>query len=103
MTDGRNRFIGIREMAHHLQHARVEPKVLRRPASRNYERVVIFGPHIVEGRVESEVVAALLAVGLIALEIVDGGTNGIAGPLIGATAWTTCPTMSSAWNGTITS
>lgn len=44
--------------------------------------------------------AALFAVGLIALEIVDGGSDPLPLLLSGQTAWTVWPTARSAWNGT---
>ena len=82
VTDGGNRLVGICEMAHHFQNARVEPEVFRRPAAGNHERVVIVGANLVEGRIQSEVVASLLAVGLVSLEIVDRGPHRIASPLV---------------------
>lgn len=47
--------------------------------------------------------AELLAVGLIALEVVDGGADLVPGFLIGKTAWTLWPTIWRAWKGTMTS
>src|SRR5271157_611621 len=82
MTDGGNRFAGFREMTDDFENARVESEVLRRPATGNDERVVIVGPNLVEGRIQSEIVASLLAVGLVTLEIVNSGPHRIASALI---------------------
>jgi len=82
VTDRSNRFVRICEMANDFQNARIEPKVLRRPATGNYERVVVIGANLVEGRIQSEIVTSLLTVGLVALEIVDGGPYQITSPLI---------------------
>ena len=84
MADGGDRLLLLREVAHDPQHPRIEPQILRRPAARDDQRVVALGPHVVESGVEREVVARLFAVGLVALEVVDGGANLLAGLLVGA-------------------
>src|ERR1035441_4860083 len=82
MTDGGDGLAGRREMAHDFEYARDEAEVFRRPATRNHQPVVGFGAYLIEGRIQSEIVTALLTVGLVALEIVNGGPHRIAGPLI---------------------
>ena len=47
--------------------------------------------------------AALLGIGLVALEVVYRGGNGVSRFLPGHTAWTVCPTAMSVWKGTIVS
>src|SRR5262249_19371332 len=54
------------------------------PPAGDHQRVVGLRADLVEGGVEGEVVAALLAVGLVALEVVDGGPHLLAGLLAGA-------------------
>src|ERR1039457_4558170 len=82
VTDGGDGLAGRREMAHDLKHARVEAEVLRRPAARNHQPVVGLGEYLIESRIQGKIVTALLTVGLVALEIVDGGAHRIAGPLV---------------------
>jgi hypothetical protein len=43
-----DRLIEIGKMTYQFQNTRVEPQVLRRTASGNHERVVIFGPNFVK-------------------------------------------------------
>ena len=50
----------------------------------DYERVVVLGADVVESGIQGEVVAPLFAVGLVALEIVYGGADGIASLFVGA-------------------
>ena len=79
MTDGRDGFISLREVVHEFDDARDEADVLRSAAAGQYECVVIFWLDLVKRGVESEIVAALFGVGLIAFEIVDGGADIVAG------------------------
>src|ERR1700761_1263251 len=72
------------EVADDLEDARVEAKVLGRPAARDDEAVVASFVDVVEGGVEREVVAALFGVGLVAFEVVDGSGDGVAFFLAGA-------------------
>ena len=69
-------------MAHDFENARVEPKVLRRTAAGNHQRLVIAGPNFVKGRIQSEIVTALLAVSLVSLEVVDRRPDRIARALL---------------------
>jgi hypothetical protein len=74
-----------------LQNPRIQAQVLGRASARNHECVIVGFPHRVEVEVQREVVARLLAVGLVTLEVVDGrpdllaralpGTDGIASRL----------------------
>ena len=84
VTDGGDGLAGLREMTHDFQHARVEAEVFRRAAARNYKAVVVFGAHLIKRRIQGEIVTPFLTVGLVALEIMDGGPHGFAGPFIRA-------------------
>src|ERR1700734_2583586 len=72
VADGGDGLIAVRKMAHYFKHARVEPEILRRAAAGNHERVVIARANFVKGRIQSEIVTALLAISLVSLEVVDG-------------------------------
>src|ERR1700722_8691093 len=69
-------------MAHDFENTGVKPKVLRRSATRNNERIVNLRSNFVKSRIQSEVVASLFAIGLVPLEVVDGGADRIANPLL---------------------
>src|ERR1700678_3378928 len=81
MTDSRYRLIGGGEVTHNFDHSRVQPEILRRAAARNHQTVRALWTDVVECRVQREIMAPLLAVGLVAFKIVDGGAHRIAGPL----------------------
>ena len=83
MADGGDGFVGFCEMVDDFDDSGVEAKVFGRSASGDHEGVVVFRFDVIEGGVESEIVAALLGVGLIALEIVDARGNELAGFLAG--------------------
>ena len=83
MTDRGDGLFRLGEVTDDVQHLLVQPEIFRRPAAGKDEGVVGFGLHFGEGRVEREIVAALLAVGLIALEVVDRGAHLVAGLLVG--------------------
>ncbi len=68
-------------MADHVEHVLVEAQIFRRPAARNDQGVVFFRLDVGEGRVEREIVAALLAISLLALEIVNRCGDGLPGRL----------------------
>jgi hypothetical protein len=72
-----------RRSAEPCEHRRVQAQVLRRTTAGNDERVVVLGLHGVEIGIQGEVVARLLAVGLVAFEIVHGGAHLFAGLLAG--------------------
>src|SRR5579863_2997733 len=72
------------KMTNDLQYTRIQAQVFGRAATRNDQGVVVFGFGVLEGGVESKVMAALFGVGLVAFEIVDGGAYGFAGRLAGA-------------------
>ncbi|SOZ60216.1 conserved hypothetical protein [Cupriavidus taiwanensis] len=78
-----NRLAGLREMPHDLKHARVQAQVFGGAAAGDDQRVVAGRVDLGKGGIEGEVVAALLAVGLVALEIVDRGGARVARPLVG--------------------
>src|SRR5690606_3912384 len=83
VADRRDRLVRIEEVTNGPDHALIQPDVLGRAAARDHQRVVILGPHIGERRVQPEVVAPLLAVGLVALEAVDGRPHRLPGLLPG--------------------
>ena len=70
MAYGSDRFAGIGEVPDDFEHSGVEAYIFGRPAARDDQRIVILRTHIVERGVQSEIVAAFLAVSLIAFEIV---------------------------------
>src|ERR1700728_1600806 len=82
MADGGDGLVGISKMAHDFKNAGVKPKVLRRSAARNEERIVILRSNFVKSRIQSEVVASLFAIGLVPLEVVDGCPDRVANLLL---------------------
>src|SRR6266404_1845559 len=72
-------FVRLGEVANDFDDARVEANVFGSAAAGEDEGVVVFGRDVIERGVESEIVAALFGVGLVALEIVDGGAHMVAG------------------------
>ena len=79
MTDRRHRLVRGKEVSHRAQQRLVEPEVLRRPPTSNHEGVVALGAHVGERGIDGEIMTPLLRVRLIALEVVDGGTNRLSG------------------------
>src|SRR6267378_8611096 len=79
VTDGSDGFVRLGEVANDFDDARVEANVFGSAAAGEDEGVVVFGRDVIERGVESEIVAALFGVGLVALEIVDGGAHMVAG------------------------
>src|SRR5208282_5578104 len=69
------RLIGAEEVLHSLDYLRVHPEIFRRPASWYDKRVIRRRVDLVEGCIQGEVVTALFAVGLLALEIMDRCRN----------------------------
>src|SRR5579862_5463171 len=69
MTNGRNGLVLPGEVADHLQHLWIKPQVFRSAAPRQHKAVIIFWPDFGKSRVQSEVVPALLGVGLVAFEV----------------------------------
>src|SRR5712664_3168245 len=59
--------------------ARVEAEVFGSAPARDDHGVVVFGLDLIERGIESEIVATLFRVGLVAFEIVDGGADVVAG------------------------
>src|SRR2546422_5994542 len=84
VADRRERLVRLREVADAVEHLLVEPEVLGGPASGDEKGVIIAQADVVENRVEREVVSSLLGVGLIALEVVDGGAGLVSLLLAGA-------------------
>src|ERR1700674_1779951 len=78
MADGGDRFVRLCEMMDDFDDARDEANIFGCATSGEDQGVVLLGLDLIEGGVEREVVATLFGVGLIALEIVDGGANGFA-------------------------
>ncbi len=65
-------------------HLGIEAQVFRGAAAGDDQGVVVGRLDVGEGGVEGEVVARLFAVGLVALEVVHGGLDLLAGLLAGA-------------------
>ncbi|MNN04914.1 hypothetical protein D3C81_1176550 [compost metagenome] len=84
MADRRNRLVRLVESFDQRQHLLIQAQVLRRTAAWDQQRVVTLGAHLHEVEVQREVMPWLLAVGLIALEIVDRGTHGLPGDFLRA-------------------
>ena len=103
MAERSNRLVRGSKVTNNLQYSRVQANIFRSAAARNDQGVVILRLYVVEGGIKREIVAALFGVGLVTLKIVNRGAYGVAGFLAGARGVTECPTMSSAWNGTMTS
>src|SRR6267143_6538216 len=72
VADGGDWSVRLGEVANDFDDSRVEANVFGSAATGEDEGVVVFGVDLVERGVESEIVAALFGVGLVALEIVDG-------------------------------
>ena len=94
---------GAVEVADDLQHPLVQPDVLRGAAAGDDQGVVVRLPDLVERGVQAEVVAALLGVGLVALEVVDRGADRLPLPLAGADGMHGVAHHLRAWKGTMTS
>src|SRR3954464_7887156 len=58
-----------------LNDAQVKPEVLRRASTREHQCIVVLGIRIREGGIQGEVVPRLLGIGLMALKVVDGGSD----------------------------
>ena len=84
VADGGDGFAGGVEFTHDLQHALVEAQILGSAPAGHHQTGVVGHIDLVEVIVDSEVVAALLAVGLVALEVMDGRAHEITGLLAGA-------------------
>ncbi len=84
VANGGHRLALLEEVLHRLHHAVVEAQVLRRPAARQAERVVVGRVDVRERGVEGKVVARLFSVGLVALEVVNGGLYRVASLLVRA-------------------
>jgi hypothetical protein len=84
VTESGNWFTGAVEVTDDFKHTRIETQIFGRAAARDYESVVVCRLDVVEGGVENEVVARLFGIGLIALEVVNGGANTVAGFLVRA-------------------
>jgi hypothetical protein len=87
----------------HRDHRRVQAQVFGRAATGDDQRVVVLGRTAAKVGIQREVVAGLLAVGLVAFEVVHGGAHLSPAFLPGQTACTVWPTISSAWKGTMVS
>ena len=71
-------------MANHVEHFGIEADVFHGAATGNQHAVVVFGFDFVEREIQLEIVAELFGVALIAFEIVDAGTDELAGSFSGA-------------------
>ena len=81
-------FVRLVEVADDGEHFGVEAEVFGGASAGDDECVVVRGVDVGEGGVEGEVVAGFLGVSLVALEVVNRGTDELAGLLSGQTAWT---------------
>jgi len=81
VTDGCDGLLLLVEVAHDVQHFGVQANVLGRAAPRDDQAVVVCGVDGVEICGDGEVVAWLFGVGLVTLEVVDGGGDDVAGLL----------------------
>jgi hypothetical protein len=81
---GSDWLVGTVEVTNDLKYARIEAEILGCAASGDDEAVVVLGANVIEGGVESEVVARLLGVGLVTFEVVNGRADSVAGFLVGA-------------------
>src|SRR5258708_17657849 len=84
MTDGGDGLVSFGKVMNDFDDARVEAEVFGCTAAGDDEGVIVFGLDLVKSGVESEIVAALFGVGLVALEIMDGGADVVAGFFAGA-------------------
>src|SRR5215207_11076551 len=82
MADGRNRLVLGRERSNESDDARVKPEVFRRTTAREHQRMVVRGLDFGEGGIQGEVMPGLLGIGLVALEVVDGGLDRAPGLLL---------------------
>ena len=83
MANGSDGFIGVREVTHDVENARIQADVFGRAAARDDQRVVIFGLNFVQGSIQPKIMTALFAVRLVSFEIMDCGSHHITGSLIG--------------------
>ena len=84
MADGSDGLVGLGEGLHQGDDVGIQAQVFRSTATGNDQSVVILGTDLGEIEVERKVVPRLLAVGLVALEIVNGGAYRLAGYLVRA-------------------
>ena len=84
VADGCDGFVGLGVVVDDFDHAWDEADVFGGTTAGENQGVVVFGPDLVERAIESEIVAALFGVGLVAFEIVDRGADGFAGFFSGA-------------------
>src|SRR5229473_723126 len=66
-------------MLNDFDDTRIEANVFRRAAARENQRVILFRLDLIKCGVQREIVAALLRIGLIPFEIMDGGANELTG------------------------
>lgn len=78
VADCRNRLLGSCKVTHQGKHSLVESQVLGCPTTWNDERIVLFGFHLCKRGVEPKPMPRFFAVGLMAIEIVDGRGHKIA-------------------------
>lgn len=103
MADGGHGLVVVEEVAHGGAHGIVVAQVFGAASAGDHQGVVLLGLDVGEAGVEREVVAGLFAVGLGALEIMDGRLDVVPAFLSGQTACTVCPTACRAWNRTMVS
>ncbi|MNP24544.1 hypothetical protein D3C76_1173140 [compost metagenome] len=76
-----NGFAGLIDRLDQRQHLFVQAQILRCPAPRNHQRVVVISLDLGKIKVERKVVPGFFAVGLIAFEIVDRSAHRLPGAL----------------------
>jgi len=90
-------------MLNDFDDTRIEANVFRGAAAGENQRVILFRLDLIKCGVQREIVPALLRIGLIPFEIMDGRANELTGLFARANSVNGGPAISSAWNGTITS
>lgn len=83
MTDGSDWFGGCREVTDDLEHALVEPQVLRRPAAGDDQGVEGGLVEVGKIRVDCKSVSWFFRVGLVPLKVMDGRRDTVTRSFVG--------------------
>ena len=75
MADSGDRLIGLGKVLHSSDHLMVEADVLWGTTTRNDQSIVVGGVNVGKGGIQGKVVTRLFRIGLVALEVVDSGTD----------------------------
>ena len=84
MAERGNGLVGPVEVTDDVENSGIEAEILWRTAAGDNKAVILRRIDLVESCVEREVVATFFRIGLIALEVMDGGADLIAFLLAGA-------------------